>query len=55
MLLHNVSIFFLQKEVKAFLKECYYDHAKEFESTEFNQILAYLSDILNLMINLSKE
>ena len=45
--------FELRKEVKALLKERDYDHAKEMESKEFNQILAYLSDIFSRMNDLS--
>ena len=45
--------FELRNKVKVFLKKCDYDHAKEMESEEFNQILAYLSDIFSLMNNLS--
>ena len=45
--------FELRKEVKAFLKERDNDHAKEMESNAFIQILAYLSDILSHMNNLS--
>ena len=43
----------MRKVVKAFLKERDYDYAKEMESKEFNQILAYLSDIFSRMNNLS--
>ena len=42
--------FELRKEVKAFLKERHYDHAKEMESKEFNQILAYVSNIFSRII-----
>ena len=45
--------FELRNEVKAFLKKRDYDHAKEMEPKELDQILAYLSDIFSLMNNLS--
>ena len=45
--------FELRKEVKAFLKELYYEHFKEIESKEFIQILAYLSDIFSRLNDMS--
>ena len=48
-----MRFFEFRKEVKVFLKEREYDHAKETESKEINQILAYLSDIFSSMNNLS--
>ena len=45
--------FELRKEVKAFLRERDYDHVEEIESNEFNQMLAYLSDIFSRMNDLS--
>ena len=43
------QLFKLRKEVKVFLKEREYDKIKEIESKEFNQILAYLSDIFSCL------
>lgn len=45
--------FELRKEVKALLKERDYDHVKKMETKEFDQILAYLSDIFSRMNDLS--
>ena len=47
------GFFELRKEVKAFLKESDYDHAKEMKSKKFNQTLAYFSGIFSCMNNLS--
>ena len=40
-----LTCFFEWREVKALLKECDYNLPKEMESQEFNQMLAYLSDV----------
>ena len=45
--------FELREEVKALLKKRDYDLSKEIESQEFNQMLAYLSDIFTRMNDLS--
>ena len=45
--------FELREEFKALLKERGYDLPKEMESQEFNQMLAYLSDIFTRMNDLS--
>ena len=45
--------FELREDVKALLKEHDYDLFKEIESQEFNQMLAYLSDIFTRMNDLS--
>ena len=45
--------FELKEEIKALLKERDYDLPKEMESQEFNQILAYLSEIFARMNDLS--
>ena len=36
-----------QEEVKALLKECDYNISREMESEEFNQMLAYLSNVFS--------
>ena len=46
--------FELRKEIKVFLKEREYDIIKEIESKEFNQKLAYLSDIFSCLNKISK-
>ncbi|XP_076329566.1 protein FAM200C-like [Tachypleus tridentatus] len=48
-----MRFFELQEEVKTFLKERDYDLPEEIESQEFNQMLAYLSDIFTRMSGLS--
>ena len=47
------NFFELREEVKALLKKRDYDLSKKIESQEFNQILAYLSDIFTRMNDLS--
>lgn len=48
-----MRFFELRKEVQTFLKERDYDLAGDMESQEFNQMLAYLSDIFSRMNDLN--